>query len=159
MLTMDQLGEEFRKIIHSGEFYKPKLEDLDEWTQRTINTYLVRPGVEWECSRDMVGPARVIKLNDDRLRYLLIMPHKSYDTQKCDQFYWLCGDDPNNDDYAVLPDTAGAYLISKIIPGLQIIDERAEDGSCLSKMKLNGEIIAEVHFPPGFLSDDTYSKE
>ena len=60
--------------------------------------------VSWELCTEKIGPAELLKLDDDYLKHLLIMPNGSYEGQDCDQFMWLRGSNPNKDEDCITPD-------------------------------------------------------
>jgi len=158
-MTNDELSEACRQIIQSNNFVDAKLDDLDSWTAGIIHQFLETAKLRWQVASESVGLVRIIKIFDDRLRYVISMPYKSYDEQTCSQFYWMIGDDPNNDDHSISPDAASAYLLSKIHPGIKVEDIRGEDGSCLTRMTLPTGEHVDVAFPPEFFSDKTWAGE
>ena len=158
-MNSDELSEACRQIIQSNNFVDADVADLDAWTVGIVRGFLETANLQWQVAKESVGPVRIIKIFDDKLKYVISMPYKSYDEQTTDQFYWLIGDDPNNDDHGLSPDAASAYLMSKTHPGIRMQDIRKDDGSCLTRMTMpNGEHF-DVFFPPGFLSDKAWSKE
>lgn len=148
-----ELGEACRQIIQSGEFIDAKPSDLDPWTAMIVQGFLESSKLKWQLATRLVGPTRVIKIFDDKLKYIISMPSGSYDDQPGDQFYWMIGDDPNNDDHFISPEAASAYLLYKQYPGTKIRDVRKIDGSCWTEMTLPDGSVIELLFPPGFLSE------
>lgn len=158
-MTNDELSEACRQIIQSNKFVDAKCNDLDTWTAGIVRQFIETANLRWQVASESVGPVRIIKIFDERLKYVISMPFRSYDEQTCSQFYWMIGDDPNDDAHGISPDTASAYLLSKIHPGIKVEDIRGEDGSCLTRMTLpTGEHI-DITFPPGFFSNKTWANE
>lgn len=158
-MTEDQLLEKCRQAIQSGEFVDTTTESLDPWTATLAQQFLQTAQLRWQISQYTVGKARIIKICDQRIKYLISLPNGSYQEQKSDQFFWLIGDDPTNADHLIHPDMASAYLLSKAYPGIRIRDIRAEDGSCLTQITLPNGSTAEIHFPAELFKDKTYAEE
>ena len=162
MTTHHELGKQLRNIISSNDWYHPtikELNDTDLWASKLVFTFLERHKIGWGVSRKRAaGNASVIKIDDERLRYMLILPQGCYDKSPCDQFYWMVGDNPNNDDHSIHPDQASAYLMMKEFPGLEITDERQEDGSCITRMKHPDGREMEVFFPAVLFDNKTHAK-
>jgi hypothetical protein len=157
-MNEQELDEKCKEIIKSDDFLTVTRDTLDEWGAKIVGGFLDTVPIPWKVSRKKIGLAYVIKISDEYLKYLLIMPHKSYEGQTCDQFYWMIGTDPNNDDHSISPDTASAYLINKRFPGTRVVDVRGDDGSSVTRITAEGKSV-EVRFPPGFLSDKTWAKD
>lgn len=158
MVTEHEFSEKCGQIIKSDDFIDSTADNLDQWGSSIVRGFLDRANIPWKVSRQKVGPGYVIKIEDKYLKYLLIMPHKSYEGQVCDQFYWMIGTDPNNDDHSIDPNAASAYLISIEIPGARIVNVRGDDGSSVTRIAI-GDKSAELRLPPGFLDDKTWAKD
>lgn len=162
MTTEHQLGEQLRDIIKKDNWQKPTIKELaktDFWASKLVFTFLERAKIGWSVSTDRAsGNSSVIKIDDERLRYMLIMPQGCYDKSPCDQFYWMVGDDPNNDDHSIHPDQASAYLMAKEYPGIEVIDERQEDGSCRTTLRMPDGREMIVRFPAAMFDNRTHAK-
>jgi len=157
MINEHELGERLGNIIKHGDWIKPKLDRLQPWARKLVATFFDRHGIGWQVSKEKVNEALVVKIDDPRIKYMLVLPHQCYAGQQCDQFYWMIGDDPNNDDHSIHPDQASAYLMAREFPGIKITDERGDDGSCISTMEMPEGNKIVIAFPPGTFSDKTYA--
>jgi len=121
MITEHELGEQARQLIKNGTFEKTNLHTIkDEWAVGIISQCIESNNIEWSICTEKIGPTSIVKLEDDYLKYVLIMTHKSYEGQECDQFYWLNGDNPNIDEHGVHPDVASTYLLKKTYPDIEL---------------------------------------
>jgi hypothetical protein len=163
MTTENQLCEQFKNIIKKDSWYNPTIKELAEtdfWASTLVSTFLDRHNIGWSISTDRAnGNSFVIKIDDKRLRYMLIMPQGCHDKSPCDQFYWMVGDDPNNDDHGIHVDQASAYLMAKEFPGIKVIDERQEDGSCLTTLQTPDGRETVVHFPAALFDNKRYRRQ
>ena len=160
MITEHDLGEQARQLIKDGAFKKTNLHAIkDKWAVGIIDQFIESHDIEWSICTEKIGPTSIVKLEDDYLKYILIMTHKSYEGQKCDQFYWLTGDGPNIDEHGIHPDMASAYLLNKSCPGVKLTDVKHNDGSSITKMTLpNGKQVI-LRMPKKTFDDDTWAKE
>jgi len=137
MITEYEFGAQAHQLIKNGKFEKVNLSKVDDqWAQGLIEQFVEQHHIEWSICSEKIGPASIVKLEDDYLKYMLVMTYKSFECQKCDQFCWLIGDDPNIDDHAIHPDMASAYLLNKDHPGINIVDVRRGDGSSVTEMTM-----------------------
>lgn len=108
------------------------------FTHSLINTYLVYEGrklFKYEVS-DLVLGCQVIKLHDDWLKYVVVMPDDSYDDQSCEQFIWYIGPEFDEESNAVTPDQASMYLLNKIHPDVKIQNITDNDGNETTIMRM-----------------------
>jgi hypothetical protein len=160
VITEHEFGVQVHQLIKNGKFEKVDLSKVDDqWARVIIEKFIEYSNIEWSICSEKVGPASIIKLEDDYLKYMLVMAYKSFEGQKCDQFYWIIGDDPNNDDHAIHPDMANAYLLNKAHPGTSITDIRHDDGSNTTKMTMPDGRRAIIKFPKEMFDSNTWSKE
>lgn len=83
------------------------------------STFLTSKGkqiIKYEFSSIILG-CQVIKLYDDWLKYVVILPNGSYDGQSEDQFIWFT-DHELADENAVMPLDVSMYLIAKEFPSI-----------------------------------------
>lgn len=151
-MTELEFGERCREIIEADDFPVTEPFDFDPWISSVVLGFLARHDIKWKASRP-VGPGVVIKIDDKYLRFLLVMPKGSYDGQSRDQFYWMIGTDPNNDDHSVHPDVASAYLLRKEFPGTEVTEIRGDDGTAITKLKMPGAQPVVIVWPKGMFGD------
>ena len=160
MITEHDLGEQARQLIKNGTFEKTDLCAIeDKWVVGIIGQFIESHGIEWSICTEKIGPTSIVKLEDDYLKYILIMTHKSYEGQKCNQFYWLIGDNPNINEHGVHPDVASAYLLKKAHPDIELTNITHEDGSSTTKMILPDGRQSVLRMSKKMLSDDTWAKD
>lgn len=160
MITEHDLGEQARQLIKNGTFEKTDLCTIeDKWVVGIIGQFIESHGIEWSICTEKIGPTSIVKLEDDYLKYILIMTHKSYEGQKCNQFYWLIGDNPNINEHGVHPDVASAYLLKKAHPDIELTNITHEDGSSTTKMILPDGRQSVLRMSKKMLSDDTWAKD
>jgi len=160
MITEHDLGEQARQLIKDGTFEKISLHTIkDKWMVGIINQFIEAHDIEWSICTEKIGPASIIKLEDDYLKYVLVLTHKSYEDQKCDQFYWLIGDNPSIDEHGIHPDVASTYLLKKSHPDVELTNIRHEDGSSTTKMTLPNGKQSVLRMSKEMLNDDIWTKD
>lgn len=160
MITEHEFGAQVHQLIKNGKFEKMDLSKVDDqWARGIIEQFVEASNIEWSICSEKVGPASIVKLEDDYLKYLLVMTYKSFEGQICDQFYWLIGDNPNIDEHAIHPDMASAYLLNKHHPGINIVDVRHGDGSSVTKLTMPDGRRAILRLPKEMFDNNTWSKE
>jgi len=160
MITERDLGEQAHQLIKDGAFEKTELHTIeDKWAVGIISQFIESHDIEWSICTEKIGPTSIVKLEDDYLKYILIMTHKSYEGQKCNQFYWLIGDNPNIDGHGIHPDMASAYLLKKLHPNIELTNIRHEDGSATTKMTFPDGKQSVLRMSKEIFSDDTHAKE
>ena len=160
MITEHELGEQACQLITNGTFKKTDLHAIkDNWAVGIIDQFIESHGIEWSICTEKIGPISIIKLEDDYLKYVLIMTYKSYEGQRCDEFYWLNGDDPNIDEHGVHPDEASAYLLKKARPDIEFANVRHKDGSSTTEVTFPDGRQSILKMPKKMLSDDTWAKD
>jgi hypothetical protein len=159
MITEHELGEQAHRLIKNNKFEEIDLQNIeDEWAVKIVGMFIEPHNITWSICAEKIGLTSIVKLEDDYLKHILIMPYKSYEGQKCDQFYWLTGDDPNIDEHGIHPDVASAYLLNKSCPGIKLTDVKHDDGSSVTKMTLpNGKQVI-LRMPKKTFDDDTWAK-
>ena len=118
MLTNEQFGHKAHQLITTANF--AKRQPTHQWAKSLALTFL--QDINYEICEQTIGQAEILRLDDKYIKYLLCMPYQSYEGQDRDQFMWLIGTDPNNDDDGITPDDANIYFIEKKFPGLRIED-------------------------------------
>jgi len=100
------IGDEFEQMIAHKliNFHPAKPNDLDTFGRSIVTTFL--SGLHWELGDVKIGNSYCLKLSDEFLHYLDILP----DTQ---QFMWCT---INHHD-SIHPDVASAYLLTQQLPG------------------------------------------
>lgn len=129
------------------------------FTHSLINTYLVYKGrklFKYEVS-DLVLGCQVIKLHDDWLKYVVVMPDDSYDDQSCEQFIWYIGPEFDEESNAVTPDQASMYLLNKIHPDVKIQNITDNDGNETTIMRM-GDFKTVIKWPTGLTDHETWRK-
>lgn len=92
------------------------------FTKMIISSYLEHGNkvvVPYKCSSIILG-CQVVRLSDQWLKYVVVMPKGAYDGQSKDQFIWYSGSDLANDECAITPDDVSAYLINKLYPDVNV---------------------------------------
>jgi len=73
MITEHDLGEQARQLIKDGTFEKISLHTIkDKWMVGIINQFIEAHDIEWSICTEKIGPASIIKLEDDYLKYVLV---------------------------------------------------------------------------------------
>ncbi len=103
---------ELREYIHTkileDKFHNIPNEELYDWTQLLLH-FFEGTHINWKtCKTEKI---EILKLDDVFLKYLISIPNGTYQGQDTDQFVWMCGTDPNNDDDCVFPDDASIHLV------------------------------------------------
>ena len=155
MLTNEEFGEKAHQLIKTSTFTKTN--PTSPWA-KSLLMFFNGTGITWERCTERVGPAEILKLDDDYLKYLLIMPHQSFEGQECDQFIWMIGTNPNRDEDCITPDEASAYLLQKAIPGLKVTDTTDEHGNKTTRLQL-GDKDLQVKFPKEMFDHKTWEKD
>jgi hypothetical protein len=109
--SMAEFLGQCRQVIAEGKFQKAELGDLDDWSHEIIQQFLTTDNIGWTVVILPVGC--IAKISDAFLKYLIVMPLGCYEGQPCDQFYWLIGNDPNNDKHSITPDNVLVYLLRR----------------------------------------------
>ena len=160
MITDHELGEQAHQLINNGTFKKTNLHAIkDKWAVGIISQFIESHSIEWSVCTEKIGPIFIIKLEDDYLKHLLIMTHKSYEGQKCDEFYWLNGDNPNIDEHGIHPDVASTYLLRKAHPDIEGTNITYETGSSTTEITLPDGRQSVLRMSNNMLTDDTWAKE
>ena len=153
MLTMKQFDKELHRLTTTGTYIKA-LRPVNQWTIALLN-FLTGTGITYKICVERIGLTEILKLNDNYLKFLISMPHQSFEGQECDQFAWLIGLDPTKDEDCITPDEASAYLLEKKFPDTKVTNTRDSDGNHITKMKTGKDEI-NLLFPKEMFKNRTW---
>jgi hypothetical protein len=142
-ITEKELDREVLRLTTTGTY--TKMQPRDPWT-RSLLMFFDGTGIEWELCTETAGKAEIIKIYDDYLKFLLSIPHGTYQGQETAQFLWMVGPDPDKEGDTISPDDASSYLIRKRFPGTKITHSRDNMGREITDIESKGRRIRAV-FP------------
>lgn len=97
-----------------------------------------------------------MKVFDDYLKYMLVVPLGAYDGQVCSQFVFLINT-PFGDDTAITPDQASIYLMHKTNPEIKVVNVKDKDGNDTVYVtnRITGQ-KAQISFPKELTDPKTW---
>ena len=135
-ITEKELDREVLRLTTTGTY--TKAQPKNPWT---ISLLMFLEGSSWELCTETIGPIEIIKIHDEKLKFLLSLPEGSYHGQERAQFLWMTGPDPDKEDDTISPDDASAYLLMKKFPGSKITNSKDAFGREITDIEKDGENI------------------
>jgi hypothetical protein len=127
------ISDQFEELIDKKQIQFNEVKLTDPWVRSIVKTFLEPANISWKLGDKTIGNACCIKIDDEFLQYVDILP----DTE---EFVW-CTDDHHR---GVHPDVASAYLMTKTVPGATARCWEEENGDRIMETTLNGATIRIV---------------
>lgn len=132
----------------------------DTWTRQLCDVYLYSNGLRYQVSQpfslDGKESCFIVKVQDNYLKYLLVVPFGAYNGQVCSQFAFYTNS-PFGSDTGITPNQASVYLINKIHPGLKVVHVKDNDGNdtTLITDRVTGQ-KAQITYPSKLTVPETW---
>jgi len=143
-ITEKELDREVLRLTTTGTY--TKAQPRNPWTNALL-IFLEGTGIEWELCIENIGPIEIVKIHDDKIKFLLSMPNGSYQGQEKPQFLWMTGPDPDKEEDVISPDDASSYLMMKKFPDIEITNSKDAFGREITDMKRKEGENIKIIFP------------